>query len=76
MCAHCDLKVSSFQTKIDENYANYFFKTKTNNKWFIVQENDYRKVKENLILKSKPKALQHFKVDLVLKIDEPNNKQA
>ena len=38
LCAHCDLKVSSFQTKIDENYANYFFKTKTNNKWFIVQK--------------------------------------
>ena len=41
-----------------------------------VHENDYRKVNENQILKSKPKALQHFKVDPVLKIDEPIYKQA
>ena len=25
---HCDLKVSSSQEKIDENFASYFFKTK------------------------------------------------
>ena len=34
--AHCDLKVSRSQAKIDENFANYFFKTKANNKCFIV----------------------------------------
>ena len=33
---HCDLKVSSSKAKIDENFGNYFFKTKTNNKWIIV----------------------------------------
>ena len=33
---HCDLKVSYFQAKIDENFSNYFLKTKANNKCFIV----------------------------------------
>ena len=33
---HCGLKVSRFQTKIDENFANYFLKPKANNKCFIV----------------------------------------
>ena len=28
---HCDLKVSSSQAKIDQNFANYFLKTKANN---------------------------------------------
>ena len=42
-----------------------------------VHEDDYnRKVKENQILQSKPKALQHFKVGPVLKTAEPINKQA
>ena len=36
VAAHCDLKVSSSQAKIDENFANYFLKTKANNKCFIV----------------------------------------
>ena len=43
---HCG-KVSRCQEKIDENFANYFLKTKTNNKCFIVlnvHENVYRKV--------------------------------
>ena len=34
--AHCDLKVSRSQTKIDENFANYFLKTKASNKCFVV----------------------------------------
>ena len=29
---HCDLKVSYFQAKIDENFSNHFLKTKANNK--------------------------------------------
>ena len=52
---HRDLKVASFQRKIDENYANYFAKTKAKNKCFIVQ-------KWQRVLK----AFQHFKVDPVL----------
>ena len=32
----CHLKVSSSQAKIDENFANYFFKTEANNKCFIL----------------------------------------
>ena len=30
--SHCDLKVSSSQAKIDENFANYFLKPTPNNK--------------------------------------------
>ena len=30
--SHCDLKVSRSQAKIVENFANYFFKAKANNK--------------------------------------------
>ena len=33
---HCDLKVSRSQTKFDESFANYFLKTKANNKCFEV----------------------------------------
>ena len=29
---HCDLKVSRSQAEIDESFANYFLKTKANNK--------------------------------------------
>ena len=40
--------VSRSQAKIDENFANYFFKTKDNNKCFIIVLNvnlkGYRKV--------------------------------
>ena len=35
---HCDLKVSRSQAEIDESFANYFLKTKANNKWFIVHK--------------------------------------
>ena len=35
-CSHCDLKVSRSQAKIDESFANYFLKTKANNKCFEV----------------------------------------
>ena len=30
--SHCDLKVLRSQAKIDENFANYFLKTKANKK--------------------------------------------
>ena len=33
---HCDLKGSRSQPKIDESFANYFIKTKGNNKFFIL----------------------------------------
>ena len=33
---HFNLNVSRSQAKIDKNFANYFFKTKANNKCFIV----------------------------------------
>ena len=61
---HCDLKVSSSQAKIDE--------------WFKVLKctlKGLQKSKRELV-KSKPKALQHFKVDPVKKIDETFYKQA
>ena len=34
--SHWDLEVSSSQAKIDENFANYFLKTKANNKCSLV----------------------------------------
>ena len=34
--SQCDLKVSSSQEKIAENFANYFLKTKANNKCSVV----------------------------------------
>ena len=45
---HCGLKVSRSQVKIYENFANYFLKTKANNKCFKelnVHVKGYRKVK-------------------------------
>ena len=62
---HCGLKVSRSQTKIYENFANYFFKTKANNKCFIV-------------LKCKCKGLQKSKSELerLLKIYETFYEQA
>ena len=43
---HWDFKVSRFQTKVYENFAIYFLKTKANNKCLIVLNVDvkgYRK---------------------------------
>ena len=34
--SHCDLKVSSSQAKIDENFANYFLNSKAKNKCFMM----------------------------------------
>ena len=76
--SHCDLKVSRSQAKINENFANYFFKTKANNKCVIVQNvhvKGYRKALVSWAVKSKLKALRHFKVDPVFKIDETVYKQ-
>ena len=77
---HCDLKVSSSQAKFNENFANYFLKTKVNNKCSIVLKYNILRPTENRkwvrAVKSKPKALTHFKVDPVLKIDETFYKQA
>ena len=45
--AHCGLKVSRSQAKIYENFANYFLKTKANNKCLIefnVHVKGYRKL--------------------------------
>ena len=45
--AHCGLKVSRSQAKIYENFANYFLKTKANNKCFTefnVHVKGYRKL--------------------------------
>ena len=39
----CDLKVSSSPTKIDENFPNYFLKTKANSKCFIVLKCEHLK---------------------------------
>ena len=75
---HCDLKVSRSHAKIYENFANYFLKTKANNKCFIVLKCTYKGLQKSMIraVKSKPKALRHFKVDPVIKIDETVYKQA
>ena len=71
---HCDLKVLHSQAKFDENFANYFLKTKANNKCFIVLKIPCKGHKWVRAVKSK--ALRHFKVDPVLKIDETVYKQA
>ena len=77
---HWDLKVASSQAKIDENFCNYFLKTKTNNICFIVLKCTCKRLEEKhkrvRAVKSKPKALRYFKVDPVLKIDETFCKQA
>ena len=62
--------VSRSQAKIDENFVDYFLKTKANNKCFLLQKRATEKYKNTRGVKSKPKALRHFKVDPVLKIDE------
>ena len=36
MRSNWDLKLSRFQAKIVKNFANYFIKTKANNKFLIV----------------------------------------
>ena len=71
--SHCALKIASSHSKnIDDNFANYFFITKANNKCFIMLKctKGYRKHKWVRVVKSMAKALQNFKVDPVLKIDE------
>ena len=58
---------------------NYFFKTKANNKCFIVLEFTYKateKFKWVIALKSKPNAWRHFKGGPVLKIYETFDKLA
>ena len=70
---HCDLKVSSSQAKINENFANYFLKPKANNKCLIVLKCTCKGLQKSIsvnVVKSKPKALRHFKVDPVLKFYE------
>ena len=57
--------------------VNYCLKTKANNKCCIALNiNGNRKLEWARAVKSKPKALQHFKVDPVLEIDETVYKQA
>ena len=59
---------------LDENFANYFFKTKANKFSIVLKctctEKQGRAVKSNL------KVLRHFKVDPVLKIYETVYKHA
>ena len=76
-----DLKVSSSQAKIYENFVFSFFKSKANNKCFILLKCTCKGLQKKQVrraVKSKPKALRHFKVDSssVLKIDETFFKQA
>ena len=69
---HCDLKVANSQGKIYENFANNFLTTTVINKSGIVLKCACLGLQENIwvrVVKSKPKALWHFKVDSVLKID-------
>ena len=67
------LNVSSSQTKIDKKFANY-------NKCLLVLKcrckGLQKRHKWTRALKSKRKALQHFKADPVLKLDETVYKQA
>ena len=53
---------------MDVNCANNFLKTKANKRF--AEKQLVR------VVKSKPKALRHFKVDPFLKIDETFHKQA
>jgi len=66
---HCDLKVASSSEKIDEKFSNYFLKTKANNKGFKelkrTCKGQQKSIGELEFIKSKPKALRHFKVDPV-----------
>ena len=66
---HCDLKVASSSEKIDEKFSNYFLKTKANNKGFKelkrTCKGQQKTIGELEFIKSKPKALRHFKVDPV-----------
>ena len=74
---HFDLKGSRSQAKINENFANYFLKTKANYKCFIVLKcmlratENYKSVRAEKSIK--PKALLHFKVDPALTIDETSH---
>ena len=45
---HCGLKISRSQAKIDENFANYFLKTKANNKCFIVLKCTYKGLQQSI----------------------------
>ena len=64
------------QAKINENLANYFFKTKANNKCYKVLKWTCKGLQRVRAVKSKPKAYLHFIVDPVLKIYETFYKQA
>ena len=45
---HCDLKVSRSHAKIDESFANYFLKTKANNKCFIVLKCQRKRLQKSM----------------------------
>ena len=46
LSTHCGLKVSRSQSKIYENFANYFLKTKVNNECFMVLNLDVKGYKK------------------------------
>ena len=74
-----DLKVSSSQAKIYENFVFSFFKSKANNKCFKLLKCTCKGLQKKQVrraVKSKPKALRHFKVDPILKTDQTFFKQA
>ena len=58
---------------LHENFANNFFKTETNNNVIIVLKCVCKRATEKnkrvRVVKSKPEALRHFKVDPVLNIN-------
>ena len=61
----CDLKVSRSQAKIDENFANYFLKTKANNKCCIrLQKRISELERQNL----SPRRCDNSKFTLTLKL--------
>ena len=72
----CDPNTLWFKAKIDNNFANFFLKTEVNNKLAKSSCTALQTGISELAVKSMPKALRHFKVDTVLKIDETFYKQA
>ena len=70
----CDLQASRSQAKMYESFANYFLKTKANNKCCLMLKFTQKGLQKS-ISELYPKALRHFKIDPV-KIDETFYKEA
>ena len=66
---HCDLKVSSYQEKIAENFGNYFLKSKANNKYselLSAHVKGYRKAQVSQSCKIKAQGVATLKSQLCL----------